>query len=131
MTQGTVKTAATWCGLLLGGITGVLGAPAWEMAGLFVGFFASVAGACAAAGLASANKRRVPAVIAVVLSAGTFALLSQGNPILVTIRGTLLIAAAGVAGGLMGHWLGKLSRPLYQHKESGVSVVDQSRSRSD
>ncbi|MFM9963229.1 MAG: hypothetical protein ACKV2Q_18630 [Planctomycetaceae bacterium] len=109
MTQSTVTTAATLGGWIVGGAVGVLGAPAWEMAGLFIGFFASIAGASAAACLASARKRRIFAVVAVVVLAGLFALLSQSNPLLVTIRGTLLVVAAGAVGGLIGYLLGKLS----------------------
>jgi len=107
--MGNVTTAAVLGGLVVGAIIGVLGAPAWEMAGLFVGFFGAVAGAIAAAVLASANKRIVPAVLAVVLPAGTLALLSQGNPLWVTIRCTFLVVAAGVMGCLIGYLLRKLS----------------------
>jgi hypothetical protein len=109
MAKMLVTTAAAFAGLVVGAIIGVLGAPAWEMAGLFVGFFASVAGALAAACLASMGMRLVPALLAVFVPAGSLAMLSQGNPLWVTMRCTLLVAAAGVAGCLIGYLLGMLT----------------------
>lgn len=96
-------TAAAILGFVAGGVIGLLGAPAWEMAGIFVAFFASVAGALTAYYLASQGNRIVAVGLSIVAPACSIGLLSQGNPQWVTVRCVLAVVAAGLVGCLIGY----------------------------
>lgn len=99
-------------GFFTGGIIGVAGAPAWEMAGLFVGFVGAITGAISAQCAAASAKGLIWAALTILVGSGAMLLLSQQNPWWVIRACTLLVAAGGAAGGVMGFLAGKFLRPL-------------------
>ncbi|MFO0870212.1 MAG: hypothetical protein U0935_14890 [Pirellulales bacterium] len=90
------------CGFCLGGVVGAVGAPAWEMAIVFVAFFGGICGALTATLAAAAGRSRWYAPLAAIVAAGTMALLASSNPTWVVIRCTIMVAAAGLAGTVLG-----------------------------
>lgn len=105
MFRSGMRAIATVAGFVLGAMIGVGGAPAWEMAGLFVGFFAGIAGAGAASCFISSRRHVIVAGAISAICVGAITLLSLGNPVWVTLRAALLVGAASVAGGLLGFLL--------------------------
>jgi len=107
-----VDLRATWIiGLVAGGVIGVTGAPHWEMAAMFVGFFGAVTGALSAQCATSFPKGLVGAVLATAVGGGVmFLLASQENPSWVADQCGTLVVASGVVGcaiGLGVSWLAK------------------------
>lgn len=98
-----VNRQSVWVfGLVSGGFIGLLGAPPWEMAGLFVGIFGALTGAVSAQCAAYSGKGIIGSFLATVIGSGTFLLLAYDNPSHIVVASVLLVAASGVVGCGMG-----------------------------
>ena len=64
-------------GLICGGVIGFFAAPAWEMAGLFVGVFGAVTGAISSQCAAFPPKGIIGSVLATLTGSGVFFLLAR------------------------------------------------------
>lgn len=102
-----VNRQSIWVfGLVPGGVIGLFGAPAWEMAGLFVGIFGALTGAVSAQCAAYSPKGIIGSFLATVIGSGMLLLGSYHNPSHIVVPCVLLVAASGVLGCGLGFVIG-------------------------